>query len=190
MSYHAHTQATTFPLFSFLESLAKLLSNFLLWDKESQPLWWQCCNTLLLYMEHTKEAARGSSSHQSCHTMPIPRPPRSPFFPSWRVLPNFCQIFCCGTRRANHCGGSVAIHCYCTWNTLRRQQEAVPATNHVIPCPYPGHHVPPFFLPGESCQTFVKFSVVGQGEPTIVVAVFQYIARVHGTHQGGSKRQF
>ena len=46
----------------------------------------------------------------------------------------------------------------------------------------------PFFLPGESCQTFGQFSVVGQGEPTIVVAVSQYIARVHGTHQGGTRR--
>src|SRR5210317_2156463 len=42
---------------------------------------------------------------------------------------------------------------------------------------------PPLFIPGESWQRIGKFPVARQGEPTIVVAVSQYIARVHGTHK-------
>src|SRR5210317_2307263 len=42
---------------------------------------------------------------------------------------------------------------------------------------------PPLFIPGESWQRIGKFPVARQGEPTIVVAVSQYIARAHGTHK-------
>ena len=34
-----------------------------------------------------------------------------------------------------------------------------------------------------------KWAIVRQGEPTIVVAVFHNIARLHGTHHKGSRRQ-
>src|SRR5210317_1093536 len=34
-----------------------------------------------------------------------------------------------------------------------------------------------------------KGAIVGQAEPTIVVAVIRDIARVHGTHHKGSRRQ-
>ena len=47
----------------------------------------------------------------------------------------------------------------------------------------------PLFSILESLDRISKLAVVRQGEPTIVVAVFQYVARVHGRHQGGSRRQ-
>src|SRR6056300_546713 len=47
----------------------------------------------------------------------------------------------------------------------------------------------PFFHSWRVLSTIGKRAVVRQGEPTIVVAVFQIIARVHGTHHKGSRRQ-
>ena len=95
-SYHGHAQASC-PLFSFLESLAKLLAYFLLWDKEGQPLLWQCLRMLLGSMEHTRKASGVMWSRPSHQTSAMPRPV-APFFPSWRVLPNSWHLFCCGRR--------------------------------------------------------------------------------------------
>ena len=75
----SHAQASC-PLFSFLESLAKLLAYFLLWEKESQPLLWQCLRMLLGSMEHTRKASGVRWSHQSHQTSAMPRPV-APFFP-------------------------------------------------------------------------------------------------------------
>ena len=47
----------------------------------------------------------------------------------------------------------------------------------------------PFFPSWRVLANIGKWATVRQGEPTIVVAVFQNIARVHGTHYKGSRRQ-
>src|SRR5210317_909828 len=65
----------TAPLFSFLERLDKLLADFLLRKKVSQPLLWQCVSTLLLgSMEHTRDTPEGMYNRQSQQTSGISRP--------------------------------------------------------------------------------------------------------------------
>src|SRR5210317_963026 len=54
--------------------------------------------------------------------------------------------------------------------------------------------MPPFFHSWRVLSNIGKWAIVRQGEPTIVVAVFQNIARVHGRHhkeaaEGSCNRQ-
>src|SRR5210317_224592 len=94
----------------------------------------------------------------------------------------------CETRRANHCCGSVSKHTLGPWNTPQRQQKAATTTNHNKHWPYLGQ-LPPFFHSWRVLSSIGKWAIVRQGEPTTVVAVFQIIARVHGTHHKGNKTQ-
>src|SRR6056300_1734163 len=99
----------------------------------------------------------------------------------------YCQMSHSETRRANHCCGSVLEFCWGPWNTPQRHQKAATTTNHNKHQPYL-RQLPPFFIPGGFYEV-CKWAIVWQGEPTIVVAVFQIIARVHGTHHKGTRRQ-
>src|SRR5210317_1275820 len=47
----------------------------------------------------------------------------------------------------------------------------------------------PFFHSWRVLANIGKWAIVRQGETTIVVAVFHNIARLHGTHHKGSRRQ-
>src|SRR6056300_407012 len=94
----------------------------------------------------------------------------------------------CEARRANHCCGSVSIHCRGPWNTPQCQQKAATTANHNKHQPYLGQ-LPPFFHSWRVLANDGKWATVRQGEPTIVVAVLQYIAEVCGTHPNVSSMQ-
>src|SRR6056300_935413 len=94
----------------------------------------------------------------------------------------------CEARRANHCCGSVSIHCWGPWNTPQCQQRAATTANHNKHQPYLGQ-LPPFFHSWKLETKLRKSTIVRQGGPSIVVAVSQITARVHGTHHKGSRMQ-
>src|SRR6056300_1155817 len=129
-------------------------------------------------MEDTTEAAEGACHCQTQQTSAISRL-AAPFFPSWRVFIKYWQKSCCESMAANHCRGSVSIHCLGPWKTPQRQLKARATAKHNKHQPYQGW-LPPFCLPGESSSSIGKKAVVSQWQPTIVVAVFLYIAWVHG----------
>ena len=153
---------------------------------------WQCFNTLLGSMGYATKAAGGSYQLQPPITTNIshrvPRPTAPLFSFLWRVLSNIGKWAICETGRANHCCGSVSIHCLGPWNTPQRQQKAATTTNHNKHQPYLGK-LPPFFHSLRVLPSIGKWATVRQGEPTIVVAVFQYIARAHGSHHKHTRRQ-
>ena len=74
-------------------------------------------------------------------------------------------------------------------HTTKAAEKAPATANHNKHQPYLGQLLPPFFHSWRVLSNTGKWAIVRQGEPTIVVAVSQDIARVHGTHHKGSRRQ-
>src|SRR6056300_1340414 len=161
-------------------------ANGPLLGKESQPLLWQCLKSLPGSMEHTTKAAEGSYNRQSQQTSAIRRP-TAPLFSFLESVVKYWQTGHCETRRANHCCRSVSNHYHAPSNTPQSQQKAATTANHNKHQPYLGQ-LPPFFHSWRVLSNTGKWAIVRQGEPTIVVAMSQDIARVHGTHHQGSTR--
>src|SRR6056300_197532 len=67
------------------------------------------------------------------------------------------------------------------------QQKAATTPNHNKHQPYLGQQAP-FFHSWRVLSNIGKWAIGRQGEPTIVVAVLQNIARIHGTHHKGSRK--
>src|SRR6056300_828735 len=104
-------------------------------------------------MEDTTEAAEGACHCQTQQTSAISRL-AAPFFPSWRVFIKYWQKSCCESMAANHCCGSVSIHCLGPWKTPQRQLKARATAKHNKHQPsYPGW-LPPFF---PSWRVFIKY---------------------------------
>src|SRR5210317_1831092 len=131
-------------------------------------------------------AAEGSYNRLSQQTSAIPRPD-APFFHSWRVLSNIGKW---AIVRQGEPTIVVAVfennargHGTCHKGSRRQLQP--PITTNI------SHREDncPLFHSWRVLSNIGKWAIVRQGEPTIVVAVFQYIARGHGTHHKGSRRQ-
>src|SRR5210317_1695674 len=138
-------------------------------------------------MEHTTRIAEGSYNRQSQQTSAIPSP-TAPFFHSWRVLANIGKW---AIVRQGEPTIVVAVFQYIarvhgTHHKHSRRQLQPPITTNISHTYRP---TAPFFPSWRVLSNIGKWAIVRQGEPTIVVAVFQYIARVNGTHHKHSRRQ-
>ena len=149
---------------------------------------WQCFNTLLGSMEHTTKATEGSYSRQSPQTSAIPWP-TAPFFHScWRVMSSIGKraIVRPGEPTIVVAVFQIIARVHGTHHKGSRRQLQPPITTNIS---HTEANCPLFSYSWRVLSNIGKWAIVRQGEPTIVVAVSQNIARVHGTHHKGSRRQ-